>query len=142
MFYFFSNSTVREVYVYGFYKEITFWSSTYDNDMVEEISNPERILTGTVDFSFLVIYLLPVLLIALTYNIGGLERDAKFERLIAIQTGSLSKWLLLRFSFYVVLLFLTIIVLMFGVTLINRTSSTAVFDVIPLVGIVFFYMLY
>ena len=28
---------------FGYYKEITFWSSTYDNDMVEEIANPERL---------------------------------------------------------------------------------------------------
>ena len=37
---------------YGYYKEITFWSSTYDNDMVEEIANPERLVNGNIDFSF------------------------------------------------------------------------------------------
>ena len=58
---------------YGFYKEVTLWSSTYDNDMVEELSNPERLVNGNIDFSFLIVYLLPVLLIILTYNIGGLE---------------------------------------------------------------------
>ena len=29
---------------YGFYKKITSWSSTYDQDMVEELSNPERLV--------------------------------------------------------------------------------------------------
>ena len=37
---------------YGYYKEITFWSAIYDNDMVEELANPERLVGGNIDFSF------------------------------------------------------------------------------------------
>ena len=40
-----------------------------------EISNYERLINGNIDFSFLVIFLLPILLIILTYNINGLEKD-------------------------------------------------------------------
>ena len=40
---------------------------------MEEISNPERLANGSIDFSFLIIFLLPILLIILTYNISGLE---------------------------------------------------------------------
>ena len=100
---------------YGYYKEVTIWSSTYDNDMVEEIANPERLVNGNIDFSFVVIYLLPLLLIVLTYNVGGLEKDARFERLVRIQFGSVSKWLMLRFSFYVVILILTVVTFILGV---------------------------
>ena len=28
------------------------WSSTYDDDIVEEISNYERLINGNIDFSF------------------------------------------------------------------------------------------
>ena len=105
---------------YGYYKEVTFWSSTYDNDMVEEIANPERLVNGNIDFSFLVIYLLPLLLIILTYNVGGLEKDAQFERLIKIQTGSISKWLAIRFGFYVGLLLSTVLLLIGIVALMNN----------------------
>ena len=104
---------------YGYYKEVTIWSSTYDNDMVEEIANPERLVNGNIDFSFLVIYLLPLLLIVLTYNIGGLEKDAHFERLVKIQFGSLSKWLGFRFSFYVTIVMLTVVTFILGVAYIN-----------------------
>ena len=31
---------------YAYYKEVTNWSSTFDPDMREEISNPERIVNG------------------------------------------------------------------------------------------------
>ena len=105
--------------LYGYYKEVTIWSSTYDNDMVEEIANPERLVNGNIDFSFLVIYLLPLLLIVLTYNIGGLEKDAHFERLVKIQFGSISKWLGFRFSFYVIMLVLTVVTFILGVAYIN-----------------------
>ena len=37
---------------------------------------------GNIDFSFLVIFCLPLLLIIMTYDIGGLEKDERFERLI------------------------------------------------------------
>ncbi len=105
---------------YGYYKEITFWSSTYDNDMVEELANPERLVNGNIDFSFMVIYLLPVLLIILTYNIGGFEKDSRFEQLIAIQSGSIPKWLMTRYLFYTVLLLGTVVFLIFGVAMINN----------------------
>ena len=42
---------------FGFYKKVNRWSSTYDNDMVEEISNYERLISGNIDFSFIIIFL-------------------------------------------------------------------------------------
>ena len=38
---------------FGFYKKINRWSSTYDDDIVEEISNYERLINGNIDFLFL-----------------------------------------------------------------------------------------
>ena len=67
---------------FGYYKEITFWSSTYDSDMVEEIANPERLGNGNIDFSFLVLFCLPLLLIIMTYDIGGLEKDERFAEIL------------------------------------------------------------
>ena len=105
---------------YGYYKTITTWSSTYDNDMVEEIANPERLVNGNIDFSFLVIFLLPVLLIILTYNIKGFEKDFNFEKLIRIQFGSISKWVFMRFVFYVLLLTSTVLFFVFFVAIVNN----------------------
>ena len=102
------------------YKEVTNWSSTFDPDMMEEISNPERIVNGSIDFSFLIIFLLPILLIILTYNIGGLEKDLKFEKLISIQSNSFNKWILFRMLFYVFALIFTVLILFFVVMLFNQ----------------------
>ncbi len=100
---------------YRYYKEITTWSSAYDSDMVEELANPERLINGSIDFSFLIIFLLPILLIIFTYNINGLEKDSNFDRLIAIQVGNVKKWIVGRLLFYVSLLFITVAILMLSV---------------------------
>ena len=126
---------------YSYYKEISNWSSTFDADMMEEISNPERLVNGSIDFSFLIIFLLPILLIILTYNISGLEKDLKFEKLITIQSTSLSKWILFRFLFYVILLLLTVLILIFSVVIINQLHSDFYSNLNYLILLSFSYIL-
>ena len=127
---------------YGFYKKITNWSSTYDNDMVEEIANPERLVNGNIDFSFLVIFLLPVLLIILTYNIQGFEQDFRFEKLIQIQFGSISKWVFIRFIFYVFLLIFTIIFFILTVAIVNNALMSHLSELIFLIILATIYILF
>lgn len=97
---------------FGYYKRVTNWSSTFDSDLAEEIANPERLTVGTLDFGFVVLYLLPVLAIILLFNIGGMEKDLDFDRLIQVNHSSLRKWLLARFSFYFLLIIGMLLVLM------------------------------
>ncbi len=97
---------------YGFYKQVTFQSSPYDADMAEEIANPERLQSGTLDFSFVLLYLLPLLLLILLYNLRGAEADMKFLPLIQVQIGSKGGWLLARIGFYFSLLVLILMALM------------------------------
>ena len=93
---------------YGYYKRVTNWSSTFDSDLAEEIANPERLAIGTLDFNFVFTYLSPILKIILLFNIGGLEKDLRFDNLIYLNNLSKERWLLARFSFYY---FLTVILL-------------------------------
>ncbi|AIM39045.1 hypothetical protein KO02_21925 [Sphingobacterium sp. ML3W] len=85
---------------YGYYKNVNIRSSVFDADLAEEISNPERLSVGTLDFGFVVIYLLPLLIIILLFNVGGLEKDLDFYRLIEVQQGASSRWLIARYAFY------------------------------------------
>jgi len=89
---------------YGYYKRVTNWSSTFDNDLAEEIANPERLAMGTLDFNFVLIYLTPILLIILLFNIGGLEKDLNFVQLVYVNNISKKNWMLVRFSYYFILL--------------------------------------
>ncbi len=105
---------------YGYYKRVTFQSSPYDTDMAEEIANPERLQSGTLDFSFVMLYLMPLLLLIWLYNIKGAEADAGFLPLIYAQTGSKTPWLLARVTFYsVLLLFVLFGLMVYGALLTN-----------------------
>jgi len=117
---------------YGYYKSVTTWSSVYDNDMVEELANPERLVNGNIDFSFLIIFLLPILMIILTYNINGLEKDLNFYKLIVIQSGSTQKWILARLSFYSTILIATVSVLILVVALMNNSFTSEVLALVLL----------
>lgn len=97
---------------YGFYKRVTFRSSPYDMDMVEEIANPERLQSGTLSFPFVVLYLLPLLLLIWLYDIKGAEADAGFLPLVYVQTRAKTRWLLTRVGYYVALLLIVVLGLM------------------------------
>ena len=98
---------------YGYYKRVTNWSTTYDSDLAEEIANPERLAIGTLDFNFVFTYLSPILIIILLFNIGGLEKDLKFDNLIYSSKIAKEGWILARFLFY----YLFVIALIFILTI-------------------------
>jgi len=111
---------------YGFYKAITTSSSPYDSDMAKEIANPERIQSGTLDFSFVILFLLPLLLLVLLYNIKGSEAEQGFLPLVFVQTGSKNWWLLSRTAFYAIL----IVLVLFGLMLYGASlTGTFMIDV-------------
>jgi ABC-2 type transport system permease protein len=126
---------------YGFYKGITNWSSTFDNDMVEELSNPERLVNGNIDFSFLLIFLLPILLIILTYNIHGLEKDLGLDKLVVIQSSSIKKWIFARLVFYSSILILTITLLILLVAFFNNAFISQTVNVLQLIVLSIIYIL-
>jgi len=126
---------------YGYYKEVTIWSSPFDSDIVEEISNYERLINGNIDFSFLILFLLPLLLIILTYNLNGLEKDLKFDNLIAMQTGNSKNWILYRLAFYTVLLLSTVNALIIIVAFINNILINDAIDLVLLSNLYIFIFL-
>ena len=104
---------------FGFYKQTKRWSSTYDADTVEEISNYERLINGSIDFSFLIFFLLPILIIILTYNINSFEKDLNFHKLILIQKSKIDYWIISRLLFYLFLVLLSINSLIFITGIMN-----------------------
>ena len=108
---------------YGFYKKISVRSSPYDSDMAAEIANPERLQIGTLDFSFSLLFLLPLLLLILLYNLRSTEAEQGFLPLVEVQTASKNSWLLSRLAFYVVLCFISLLAL-----LLYGASLTGVFE--------------
>ena len=111
---------------YGFYKMVTYMSSPYDSDMTKEIANAERLQNSTLDFSFALIFLLPLLLIILLYNLKSMEVEQGFIALIEVQTGSKNIWLLFRSAFYIVLVYIIIVgLILYGSSLTDVISLSA-----------------
>lgn len=112
---------------YGFYKRVTFRASPYDADMTKEITNPERLQTGTLDFTFTLLFLLPLLLLILVYNLQSAEAEQGFLPLVEVQTAAKNSWLLSRMGFYVVLLTgILLFLLSYGAILTNVFSAVPV----------------
>ncbi len=111
---------------YGFYKGIDFWASPYDADLAEEIANPERLYKGTLDFSFSLLYLLPLLLLIMLYDIRSLEAEQGMLPLIELQTGSKYAWPLIRIGFYLFLMLgILFLLLVYGAFLTGLLATEA-----------------
>lgn len=136
---------------FGFYKQVTFFSSPFDADMAEEIANPERLQKGTLDFSFVLLFLLPLVLLILSYNIRSYENEQGFLQLILVQNASKNSWVVFRLLFYLLLIFLTVLILLlYGAMLTDvLTYNSKVFLEITFIaliyivfwGILFFFIL-
>jgi ABC-2 type transport system permease protein len=110
---------------YGFYKRVTFRASPYDSDMTKEIANPERLQTGTLDFTFVLLFLLPLLLLILVYNLKSAEAEQGFLPLIEVQVANKNRWLLSRLAFYTSLLVVVLSGLLFYGALLTHVFASA-----------------
>ena len=59
-----------------------------------EMVNPVQLLFGNFDIAFVIIYIIPLLIIAFTYNILSKEKELGTLRLLSSQPLSTFKWLL------------------------------------------------
>ncbi|MEM7247729.1 MAG: hypothetical protein AAF533_20495 [Acidobacteriota bacterium] len=67
------------------------------------LGNAEKLLAGNFDLAFVFAYLLPLLLLVLLFDVGGLERDLGMMRMVRVQSVSPRSWLLLRAALPIVL---------------------------------------
>ena len=127
---------------YGFYKRITFNSSPYDNDLSEEIANPERLQIGTFDFSFALLFLLPLVLMILAFNIKSNEIEQGFMSLIEVQVLSKNSWIVARVGFYSFLALLISYGLILYGSLLMTSLQPIKTAMVPMMLYTFFYILF
>ncbi len=95
------NPTVKRITIK------TFEAQKYDTDLV----NPMNLQSGNLDLSFVIIYLFPLLVIVLSFNVLSEETETGTWQLVTIQARSklgfiISKLLIRLTLLYVILLFL------------------------------------
>ncbi|MBW8682957.1 DUF3526 domain-containing protein [Chitinophaga rhizophila] len=82
----------------------------------ESISNPLHLLAGAFDVSFLIIYLLPLAMICISYNLLGQEKEQGTFSLLLLQGSNMATILFLRLGLrYVILLCCVLIITACGI---------------------------
>ena len=80
----------------------------YDTDLF----NPFNLLTGNLDFSFVLIYLLPLLIISFSYNLLSEEREGGTWKLVSSQSNYPFKLLLRKLIIRAIAIIAVLLVLM------------------------------
>jgi ABC-2 type transport system permease protein len=87
----------------------------YSGIFSAEIANPLKLLTGNFDLSFVFIFLLPLLIIALCYNLLSSEREQGTLSILLSNQISLSKLVFVKLFFrFLLVLVITILLFLFG----------------------------
>jgi ABC-2 type transport system permease protein len=110
-----------------------------------ELENPQRLLAGRFDLSFVVIYLLPLLILALSYNLLSAEKEQGTLALALSQPTSLRTLLLLKIAPRLLLFFALIVACAIGAAAVaglSVTSSATVVKLVMWIGIVSLYGLF
>jgi len=119
---------------------------TYGGRMIEdftEMTSPVQLLFGSFDLGFVIVFLLPLLIIALSYNVLSAEKESGTLRLLAAQPIGIRNWvlqkLLIRFFLLSVhvLVSLTVVLLVFGTNPFGNLGG-----LLSLYGLVIGYMLF
>ncbi|MDX6191742.1 DUF3526 domain-containing protein [Flavobacterium sp. Fl-318] len=85
-----------------------------------ELNNPANLLSGNIDFSFVLIYLFPLLIIAFSYNLISEEKESGTWKIVATQSQNTFLYILKLFQIRILsLLGLLTIVLFIAVLLLN-----------------------
>lgn len=70
------------------------WKPSFKQTNTDEIENPHNLAVGALDLSFVLIYLYPLLIIALSYNILSSERESGTQGLLLSQPVSVKQFVL------------------------------------------------
>lgn len=128
--------------MYSDFQEASVYGSGLMTDYTE-MTSPVQLLFGSFDLSFVIVYLLPLLIIAFSYNILSAERESGTLRLLGSQAISIRTWLLQQL--FIRFLWLALLVLVSLSVLLLVFNAEALGDLgllLSLYGLVLAYMLF
>ena len=112
-----------------------------------ELSNPVQLLFGSFDLAFVCIYLLPLVVLAFSYNVLSSEKEGGLLRLTASFPISVYTWLIgkmmLRFIIVVavVLISITLAIIVNGVSLTTASADLTKLFIVISAYILFWFVL-
>lgn len=114
----------------------TYEAQKYDTDLV----NPMNLQSGNLDLSFVIIYLLPLLVIVLTFNVVSEETETGTWKLVAIQAKSKLGFIISKLVIRLVLLASVLIILLISAKFILNIPATLSFLMIIVLSV--FYVIF
>ncbi len=132
--------------IYSHYVKPTMYGESFELNFTE-LSNPVQLMFGSFDLSFVLIYLLPLIVIAFAYNILSQEREQGILSLVASHPISLYNWLLQKaFLRYIILAGILIVLLLVtlpsvGVSLFADIGKTSTLLLLTLGYLLFWFLL-
>ncbi|MBT0607371.1 DUF3526 domain-containing protein [Aequorivita echinoideorum] len=128
--------------MYSHYKKPAVSRSGFMEDYTE-MTSPIQLLFGSFDLAFVIVYLLPLLIIAFSYDILSAEKESGSLRLLAAQPIRIENWVLqklgLRFFWLSVLVILAMLVIFF---IFGLNPFVSIKLLLGLIGITIVYMLF
>lgn len=107
-----------------------------------ELNNPNNLLSGNIDFSFVLIYLFPLLIIAFSYNLVSEEKESGTWKIVATQSENTFLFILKLFYIRILsLIVLLSIVLVIAIFFLNIPfdASLLTFYTIAILYILFWF---
>lgn len=118
----------------------TLEAQKYDTDL----TNPVQLQSGNLDLGFVIIYLFPLLIIAFTFNLFSEDNESGTWKLVAVQSRSALRFLLVKFVtrmvFIYAMLLLLFLIAVFALSL-PMSESFAAIVVLSIVYITFWFAL-
>lgn len=74
--------------IYSKIKKTRFATTIFSGEK-DEFKNPEQLLTGNLDVTYFMLFLFPLLFIAISYNTASADKESGVNKLLATQSGSL-----------------------------------------------------
>lgn len=105
-----------------------------------EMTSPIQLLFGSFDLMFVVVYLLPLIIIAFSYNVLSEEKERGTLRLLASQPISIRKWVLQKLALR--LFWMTVIIITVSIIVFSLYSKGSISNFLGFIGLVFCYMLF
>ena len=78
-----------------------------------ELHNPNNLLLGNIDFSFVLIYLFPLLIIAFSYNLISEEKESGTWKIVATQSTNTFLYIIKQFYIRILILLFLLSILLF-----------------------------
>lgn len=108
-----------------------------------EMTNPVQLLFGSFDLAFVLIYILPLLIIAFTFNVLSKEKELGTLKLLGAQPISIFKWLVQKMTIrFILFTAITLLLLLISIAVFSPNGFNDISNLLGVILMVITYILF